>query len=432
MLNKENAKSAARDPIVYDITRIIIRVAGSTPNGMDRVDFSYAAHFLRRSAGQTLAAAFAGPMGFRLLDRSNAAGAVDTVNWQLQEQTNDLDRDLIDLILNWITGSGSKPEKKRKSRLKVAATWLQVPKLVATRFGSLGQSMPNAMPRNSRFLCISQFPLPYDFAFNWTRSRPDVKLIFFVHDLLPLDYPEYFRPAEQQRHARRMANLTRFGDAALVSTLVVRERLLEELERRGRKNFPVIVAPMPLSPLFFDKSIPALVAAHPFFVLCSTIEPRKNHLTVLHAWRALAAEMGHKTPKLILVGARGWENEMVVDLLERSPSIQKHVLELNGLNTPTLVSLLRGAAGLLMPSFAEGFGLPVAEACALGVPIIASDIPVFHEVSNGQMTAVDPLNSRAWCEAIKMHCSKSPRSQQPVDAVKNANFVNINNLMDGL
>jgi glycosyltransferase involved in cell wall biosynthesis len=68
-----------------------------------------------------------------------------------------------------------------------------------------------------------------------------------------------------------------------------------------------------------------------------------------------------------------------------------------------MIRLIAGARASLMPSFAEGFGLPVAEALAIGTPVIASDIPVFHEVGQGLATLIDPLDGPEWEAAIMAH-----------------------------
>ncbi|WP_163778702.1 glycosyltransferase family 4 protein, partial [Proteus mirabilis] len=75
------------------------------------------------------------------------------------------------------------------------------------------------------------------------------------------------------------------------------------------------------------------VPDRPTFVACGTIEPRKNHLLLLHLWRALAERLGAATPRLVLVGRRGWEAENIVDMLERCPAIREHVVEVSGLST---------------------------------------------------------------------------------------------------
>jgi len=143
------------------------------------------------------------------------------------------------------------------------------------------------------------------------------------------------------------------------------------------------------------------LAGHDYFVVCGTIEPRKNHLLLLNIWRELAHELGAATPKLVLVGARGWDNENVVDMLERCDGVRRHVIESGRLSSPALRNLLMGARALLMPSFAEGYGLPVVEALAVGAPVIASDIESFRSVRRAGLTLVDATDGPAWAAQIK-------------------------------
>ncbi len=89
--------------------------------------------------------------------------------------------------------------------------------------------------------------------------------------------------------------------------------------------------------------------------------------------------MGPATPRLVLVGQRGWENEMVLDVLERSELLRDHIAEHNALPDKQVRSLIAGARAVLLPSFAEGYGLPIAEALALGTPVLCSDLPALRE-----------------------------------------------------
>ena len=63
--------------------------------------------------------------------------------------------------------------------------------------------------------------------------------------------------------------------------------------------------------------------------------------------------------------------------------------------------MLGGARALLMPSFAEGFGLPIIEALELGTPVIASDLPVYREIVGDIPTYLDPLDGPSWERAIR-------------------------------
>jgi len=128
-----------------------------------------------------------------------------------------------------------------------------------------------------------------------------------------------------------------------------------------------------------------------------TIEPRKNHLLLLNLWRHMAETLpSDRIPRLIIVGRRGWENEQVVDMLERCAALQGHVVELNGCSDRQMHELLRGARALLLPSFAEGYGMPVAEALSTNIPVLCSDLPALREAGGSAPDYLDPLDGLAW------------------------------------
>jgi glycosyltransferase involved in cell wall biosynthesis len=158
------------------------------------------------------------------------------------------------------------------------------------------------------------------------------------------------------------------------------------------------------------KAGPAAAGDRPYFVMVGTIEPRKNHLLLLNLWRALRAELGPDTPRLIIIGGRGWENENTIDMLERSPALRGVVEERGRVSDDEMARLLAGARALLMPSFAEGFGLPLAEALSIGVPAICSDLPALREVGGDVPEFIDPIDGLGWRSAILDYAApESPR-----------------------
>jgi glycosyltransferase involved in cell wall biosynthesis len=122
-------------------------------------------------------------------------------------------------------------------------------------------------------------------------------------------------------------------------------------------------------------------------------------MLLLNLWGRLATTMA-RPPRLLVIGARGWENEQVVDMLERSQRLYGLVEEHNRLDDLGVGSLLREARAVLVPSFVEGFGLPLAEALASGVPVICSDIPEFREVGRDVPDYADPLDLMAWRDQV--------------------------------
>jgi len=126
----------------------------------------------------------------------------------------------------------------------------------------------------------------------------------------------------------------------------------------------------------FDASVPG--ARPDYLLMVSTIEPRKNHLTLLSAWEKLRAER-FAGLRLFIVGSLGWQHRAImrkfVPWLERG-----EVFILEDVRSPELRLLYKHARATICPSFAEGFDLSGVESMRSGGAVVASDIPVHREV----------------------------------------------------
>jgi glycosyltransferase involved in cell wall biosynthesis len=178
------------------------------------------------------------------------------------------------------------------------------------------------------------------------------------------------------------------------------------------------VAPLGIDLRPFDSLAPSGYTA-PYFVCIGTIEPRKNHLLLLNLWRRFANQFGSRAPRLYIIGQRGWENENVIDMIDRCIAIQGLIVERNAPSDAEVVSLLKGARALLLPSFAEGYGLPLAEALTAGIPALCSDIPAFREVGGQAPEYLDPLDGTSWGAAILDYAQpESPRRIAQLERLK--------------
>lgn len=126
-----------------------------------------------------------------------------------------------------------------------------------------------------------------------------------------------------------------------------------------------------------------------YFLSIGTLQPRKNILRLITAHRRLPEHLRREVP-LVVVGKAGWNcKDEVAHLQARDdPSLQW----LGYVPDADLPAVLGGAAALVFVSLHEGFGLPVLEAFAAGVPVVASDTTALPEVASGAALMVDPTN----------------------------------------
>lgn len=295
-------------------------------------------------------------------------------------------------------------------------TWV-FPKSASQRLFSLLLSPPADFDRGLSLLLAANFPFPWKTAcapdsilFNVGHSgldRPDYagwlkksgcRPIFMVHDLIPLTHPEFCRPGEDTRHRLRLQTILRTAAAVVTNSRATLDELTAFAADTGMPLPPSIAAPLAAWSLPAPATTPPI--SFPYFIMLGTIEPRKNHWLILQVWRRLVELHGAAAPRLVLIGQRGWECENVVDMLERCAFLKDHVIELSGCSDADLSTYLAHAQALLFPAFTEGFGLPLAEALALGTPVIASDLKVFREVFGAFPDYCDPLDGMCWMEMI--------------------------------
>lgn len=232
-------------------------------------------------------------------------------------------------------------------------------------------------------------------------ARRDIRPVFMVHDLIPLTHAEYCRPGVDATHRHRMHTALRHASGLIANSQATLDSLAVEAQRAGLKLPPSVVARLasgvtqgPLA----KRPLPS-----PYFVMLGTIEPRKNHWFILHVWRRLVEQLGAAAPKLVVIGRRGWECENVVDMLERCESLKGVVIEEAHCSDDQLHAYLQHAQALLFPSFVEGYGIPLAEALSLNVPVLASDLDVFHEIADDIPDYLDPLDGPGWLTRIQAY-----------------------------
>ncbi|MEF3366243.1 glycosyltransferase family 1 protein [Methylocystis sp. 9N] len=403
--------ATAQEPrrrVVYDVTRLVTRALNPAPNGIDRVDFALARHFLERREEER-GALVCTAIGPRLADPAKALKTIESVEAHWREESDAQEDSVYRAAVASLRAQGGDANVSARARKAPSFAALSRNVEALRRWAPhLGRPL-RTLPQGVVYFNATLFLIDRPWYVGWLASRPDVAPVFFIHDLLPIDAPEFFRSREALLHPARMRHVCRYGAGAVVASKSVARRLMQFAADNGRHDFPICVAPLPAAPVF-SKSVaaPAELDGLSYFVVCGTIEPRKNHILLINVWRELAREA--KPPKLVIVGKRGWLNAPVVDALEGDDALRPHVVEAGGLSTPGLRRLLAGARALLTPSLGEGFGLPVVEALAAGTPVIVSDIEAFREIGGAAPDYLDPLDGSGWLQAVRdFSAPQSPR-----------------------
>ncbi|MXU64689.1 glycosyltransferase family 4 protein [Oceanomicrobium pacificus] len=366
---------------LLDITRMANRADLRHATGIDRVELAYARHLSDGAAPACFL--WRGPRRWALLDASGLAAML-----AVQSGHMDMAPDLLGRIDRRL-GRRTALRAAAESAVRRQALSLGPPDRVARQAGRrLGQGF--------EFLSVGHAPITA-VAYARLRRAGAGRISTMVHDLIPLTHPEECRPGTAERFLRFLDPALAASDRIICNSCATRDALQR---MRGASGLP------DLTVAHLGTDLPPRAAApdpgdRPLFVILSTIEPRKNHALLLDIWERFAATLpADALPHLHIVGRRGWRNEDLFARLDASPLVGQCIFEHGDLGDAALAQLLDRATALLMPSRAEGFGLPVAEARMRGLPVIASDLPALREVGGDAALYIPPAERDTWAAAI--------------------------------
>lgn len=371
---------SASDPVrCLDLTRTISRVGRGPPTGIDRVERAYLRQLLADPT--PLYALVRTWLGYLLLDQSGATEVLARLDGQKSWGPAD--------TFAHFQRKAHPMKRRAEADLRRLAIG-RAPKARLTRL------LKRTFPGRVTYMNVGHSNLLDEVLSGW-KSLEQSTVVVLVHDTIPLDHPAWQRPGTVGAFEDRMRAVATNADMVLCISAETQKRVSHWFTAFGRLP-KTVVAPIGIDLTLPDKdALPKhLPPPGPYFVSVGTIEPRKNHNLLLDIWDELAGDHDD-VPTLVIAGARGWRNE---DLFQRLDAKPPNVVEVSGLSDGALTALLEGAAGLLFPSRAEGFGLPPAEALALGVPALCSDLPVFHEILGHSAIYADADDMYLWKQTI--------------------------------
>ena len=365
--------------ILLDVSRTVARARLPGPTGIDRVERAYIRWASAR--GARFLAAFDGQSYLLEVD-----AVADLLGWLEHDDT----RPSLDLR--------GRLQIQRDRNLRAAQSLVRRSARASTGPGGLVRMLQTFLPGGGQYLNVGHDNLdpPSLLAIaeaGFTRS-------VMIHDTIPLDHPEYARNGTPEKFRAKL-------NAALSADLLI----ANSAHTAGRLRAHGWAGPLVTAPLGIETNGLSGCGApvHPAFLCLGTIEPRKNHLMLLKLWQKFWTTTGEASPHLILAGRRGWENKATFELLDTAPMMGRTVFEAGTPDDASLRQYLNTSTALLFPSYAEGYGLPLAEALEAGLPAICSDLPALREVGGRIPEYLDPPDTGAWEETIMAYAEPDSR-----------------------
>lgn len=218
--------------------------------------------------------------------------------------------------------------------------------------------------------------------FNWYFPPQRMgKKVATVFDMTPILYPQWHQKKTVQLDKLRLQRIKKYAD------------LVVTISQNSQKDFLQFAPKAKVEVIYPASSLQFKPASNSGYILSvGTLEPRKNLVTLIKAY----LESGLKN-KLVLAGGIGWGAEEVFALASKYPD----KIEVRGfVEDEDLLRLYGGAVCLVYPSFYEGFGMPVLEALASGVPVVCSNASALPEAGGDAPYYIDPANKDSLKKAL--------------------------------
>lgn len=230
-----------------------------------------------------------------------------------------------------------------------------------------------------------------------------------IYDMFPLMYPEWF-PSEHFKHVYYKwckIFFSRVDNIICISQKVANDVIEYYKKEKICRNKELNIFYIPMGADILDNSDInkkiirkeiVNIFSSPTYIMVGTIEPRKGHKTVLDAFKNLLDS--DIDVQILIIGKDGWSNQQFKTELRKSIYYNKKVFWYQDITDTELNYCYKHAEALIGASIDEGYGLPIIEAAYHGLPIICSDIPIFHEVTSGNAVFFNVNNSQSLADTI--------------------------------
>ena len=224
-----------------------------------------------------------------------------------------------------------------------------------------------------------------------------------IHDLMPLTHADQYPELYVAQFHRTVSRIARDADAIIAVSEHTKDTIVERL---GVAPDRIVVVSHGVDETF--RPAPTAAVAHlrarlglarPYILFVGTAEPRKNLLRLVDAF-ALMCHGGRKDLDLVIAGKAAWGSTSLRARIA-AHGLESQVRLLGYIAGADLPALYSGASVFVLPSLAEGFGIPLLEAMACGVPVVASNTTALPEVYGDAAFGFDPTSTEALAAALE-------------------------------
>jgi len=322
--------------------------------------------------------------GQKILDENPAGPEIFTIN--LFENLAK-----IDLKNEYFIYTTKKPEKDLENKIKQGNEKFHFKEIeyrkLWTQYGLAKELIKN--PVDVFFTAIHSIPM--------IRSSK-TKFVVMIHGLEYQYTLGYKNPLNRFFIERPIRYAIKHSDKIITPSLATKEEILKRNWNVDEKKIEVVYEGV--SEEFYPKSEEEVdkirkkyeIGKNPYLLFVSTIQPRKNIPNMIRAFSQFISENENmKNTLLLIAGKKGWDYEKSLEAPQKY-GVEKNVKFLGRVPEEDLPILYSGAKGYINVSFEEGFGLPLLESMACGVPSVVSNIPAHKEVGDYLPVYVDPNN----------------------------------------
>jgi glycosyltransferase involved in cell wall biosynthesis len=354
--------------------------------------------------------------GQKILDKNPAGPEIFTIN--LFENLAK-----IDLKNEYFIYTTRKPEKDLENKIKQGNEKFHFKEIeyrkLWTQYGLAKELIKN--PVDVFFTAIHSIPM--------IRSSK-TKFVVMIHGLEYQYTSGYKNPLNKFFIERPIRYAIKHSDKIITPSLATKKEILKRNWNVNEEKIEVVYEGV--SEEFYPKSEEEIdkirkkyeIGKNPYLLFVSTIQPRKNIPNMIRAFSQFISEnKDMKNTLLLIIGKKGWDYEESLEAPQKY-GVEKNVKFLGRIPEEDLPILYSGAKGYINVSFEEGFGLPLLESMACGIPSVVSNIPAHKEVGDYLPIYVDPNNIENIKDGIFEIMTRSFDKKEFIERSKNFSWKN--------